>query len=541
MNPEQMNELKQTLKSVVSSFEDKEKFLVAPLAVRLTKAFEENKDDQTLFSLASYLAKVAQNKNFISRKDLKEAYSKLYTSNTKCANYLEKELKLTDEGLVKAKIAEHDPNEGKSFSDIASKYTDAHLVSALESSISKDKFKPYSSDVETKAAKACLRELNKFAFKPRSVKSLIGDSSAILCEAYYETPKGLTSVLVPVEFSNSKVLTPTVFVGESSFYDLKEASVKDYILHTAGKKISADFSEILKVIKTAKFGLSNSVDEIEQIVLKAKASSGSPAELDMNGILLQTVDKEVAPVDFEAEDKDLFAQRLASAPGQAEFLFGKEALNRSKSIISKMASDAGLQNSKVTIADFTDKNINFVVAASGQAGFKVPVKVTNKKIEYPTIALASGKIESFDVEGIRSLIHENDYELAVAVSDYLSKKSSDLVELMSKVAMNREWEKASDILNVLNSRKENVAYAKAFEIYRTAMSLSKTASKNKENCCSKIVKSASSVYPVCGHTNLPTHMVYQDEHGNCCPKYRKNIDNSNDGGSFMHSSVYLKY
>jgi hypothetical protein len=53
-----------------------------------------------------------------------------------------------------------------------------------------------------------------------------------------------------------------------------------------------------------------------------------------------------------------------------------------------------------------------------------------------------------------------------------------------------------------------------------------------------IVKSSSSEHPVCGHTGLPIHKVYQDDGGNCRPLYRRGMDETYEGASFMNAKIF---
>ena len=58
------------------------------------------------------------------------------------------------------------------------------------------------------------------------------------------------------------------------------------------------------------------------------------------------------------------------------------------------------------------------------------------------------------------------------------------------------------------------------------------ATAEKKTTCSMIIKSAASQHPTCGHTGLPIHKVYQDEHGNCQPLYRKDMPQKYEVSTF---------
>ena len=382
-----------------------------------------------------------------------------------------------------------------------------------------------------------MRELNKLSFKPTKVSTLAGNEFAIICQASYETPKGECGVLIPVEIMQGKATIPSLFVSAGTFENISEDAVKSYILRTAGVKIQANVQNILNLIKVAKKGY-EPADELEQIVVRASARKGTPSEYDSNAIFL-TLQPEDRIIETKAnsEEVSLFATKLASEGGQAEFIFGKQALDISKALILKTAKLAGMINPQVKISSFDSTKVYFIATASNGC-VKVPVKIENGKAEYPSIAMASGEIESFDREGIAKLISNEDLSMAANASSLNSVKPSQLINVVIKAAQAGDYAAVEEALNVLDQSGDKVAFASAVDSYQDVLKGNiKTASIHK---CSMERVSPNSIHPVCGHTNLPITQVYQDESGQCRAKSRQHENHSNDGGSFMHSSVYIK-
>lgn len=53
-----------------------------------------------------------------------------------------------------------------------------------------------------------------------------------------------------------------------------------------------------------------------------------------------------------------------------------------------------------------------------------------------------------------------------------------------------------------------------------------------------MIKNSTSEHPICSHTGLPVHKVFQDKDGNCQPMYRKGMDETYEGASFMNAKIF---
>ncbi len=145
----------------------------------------------------------------------------------------------------------------------------------------------------------------------------------------------------------------------------------------------------------------------------------------------------------------------------------------------------------------------------------------------------------FNKDSVNELYVNNqrDYKVAAATSPQFGLKPSDLVNNIRDAIAEGNHSKAEDALNVLASAGDEKAYAHGFHAFLTGLS-GKSEKKATESCCSMIIKSASSQHPMCGHTNLPLHKVYQDKEGNCRPTYRKGMDESYEGAVFNNHKIF---
>lgn len=535
MNPNDINDFKNAVDMIKTALDANEKFLIGPLAVRLNKAAEENPGDQTIHSMSAFLRSKAEKEMFISKAELNSVYNKFYTRGTFCAEYLDKEIHKAAEFEGNQMV--RDENEG-SFDYFKS--ADPVLTNALESAFDdKIALKLYSNEIAKLAEKTCGKELCNFPVQPIKIEAIDGNEDVILCKVSYETPKGQSHVLIPVEVSGSKTLFPTVFVSNAGFENLNRDNLGKHLVATAGKSFKANVGAILNVIKTAKHGVSDTeLNEVEQIVLKA--SLNKKANVSENAMFFELNDKNSGDVQLSADSEDVesFAQKLSSNKGLAEITFGKNVVEAGRNMIRQAMESFG-HKVQVVVADVNKDQVVYA-ASNGMAGIKVPVKFANSRPIPPSIALAGGTVESFDQEGVDKLFSEQDAEKASLASQFYGSRPNELIETIKVAMSERNYEKAEEVLNVLANSGDDKAYKFAMSVYLNeigAKAVEKTASEIQK--CAMQVKSPNSIHIMCGHTNLPLNKVYQDKQGNCLPLYHKNVEHTNESGSFLDSKIYI--
>ena len=534
------NNINNIILKTAKAIYDNEKFPVGVLAVRAQRAAESNPMDQTVVAMSNFLTRKQASATFISRSELKEVYGKLYTTNNKFAELFSSELgKIAEESSVKRMV--HSESEGKDLTKEAyEKMANPVLSNALTAVFDKNaQYKPYSASMGTLAAKTCLQELNRFA-EPRKIDVVAGQEDLIICQATYNTPKGQTAVLIPVEIKNSRALLPTVFLGRAGFEDLSKKALENHLIDTAGKSFKVNAWEVLGAVSRIKNGEQDKPSELDLIVAKTKLAQGNP-EMSQNAVLYQEVDP--AKVDVEVpvhEDTEKFASRLASVPGGAEVLFGKHAVERSRGLVAYALRSFGYDNSNVSLIDHDKANIYFAVSVDNRTAFKVPVKIASNNPQTPSFVISSGRIFDFSKSGISSLLanEEVDTGLLVQASPLYGLKPSELIAAVAGAMADGKHFIAEDALTVLSKSDDVASYKSALAIYKDGLN-GKLVKSAEEVCkCSMQRKASNSKYVICGHTNMPIHKVYQDEHGNCQPLYRKYIAEP-EGGSFLHTKVYF--
>jgi hypothetical protein len=541
-----LHDLNKIVSRAAKALYDNEKFAVGVLAVRASNAAASCPTDPTLVAMSNFLNKRAESELFITRSELKSVYNKLYSQNNKFGSLFMEELGGSLESQVR--YATRDPNEGKDFTKEAqAKFGDQNLASALAGVFEKKAHQPYSGQLAENAARTCLHELNRFAM-PHKVEVVAGQADLLICQATYETPKGNTAVLVPVEVNEGRPLLPTVFLSQLGFVDLAKDALQDHILKSAGQKFSVDIQKLLEVVSSVKNG-PRGMSEMDMIIAKAEAAKGVSTAQITNGVLSQaeailnqTVDpKQPDLIQPRLAESDEYAKKLASTKGLAEFAFGPQYVDQSRKILARMFGSFGFPQAKIAVADADEHSIYFAVSVDGQLAVKVPMKISkaDRTITAPKMIVANGTLVDFSKAGISQAMTSQLVEprmMAVASPAY-HLKPSELVEQVKVAMAEGNYVMAEDVLNVLAQAGHEPTYKEAVAIFMEGMNGKMTKSASAATCCSMQRSVTASKYMICGHTNLPVHKVYQDKHGDCHPLYRKNISEA-EGGSFLHSKIY---
>lgn len=522
---------------------DNEKFPVGVLAIRASRAAQERPTDSTLVAMSNFLSRRSESNNqLITRAELREVYSGLYSRNNKFAELFADELGTSEQTKQPLPAAyQRSELEGTSLIETAyEKMADPVLANALECVFDKKaNYKPYSEVIAKNAARTCLHQLNTLV-QPRKIDVVAGQEDIIICKATFETPRGDASVLVPVEVRAGTTLIPTIFLSQAGCTDLSKESLQEHITGTAGKSFRVDAYKFLELVSTAKNGVRNTISDLDMIIAKAAAARGTPSERTIEGITYQEIDPVMVELASERTDESMsFEKKLASTAGVAEMTHGRDAVEKGRKILSMAMNGFGFKHARIAVADANADTVYYAVCVDDRAGFKVPVDFQNKHPQYPGMIIASGGMFDFTAQGISQVLADEqiDTRMMAVASPLYNLKSSELVEQVKQAVHGGNYLQAEDALNVLAETGDKQAYCVAFELYRGSMN--KTASvQEKPSVCSTQRKVAHSKYLICGHTNLPVHKVYQDKHGDCQPLYRKDIAEA-EGGSFLHSKIYM--
>jgi hypothetical protein len=532
-----LDKIQQLVGSLAKSVEDNERIATPILAAKLAKAVTVYPSDQTLGAMSRVIGKMASNNTlFIRRADLKQLYTKLFSRNTKFAELFQDELGQVP-ALQGAKTMERDEALQVNPYEVG----DQVLANALQSVFDKHlPVKMYSQALADRARVSVGSTLDAWNLRPSKLDVSDGNDKFLVIRADYETPKGVASVYVPVEISKNQVVEATVFMGNTGPQELNHTSLKTYLTTHAGTKLAIDGTAILGVLTNAA-SENREVSGAEIALTKLNASRQGKSEFFANQVVGQKV-AEASKKDVQLPKSDefqSFEKQFTSPRGQAEFQFGAAVVKVAREHIVRELTGYGHKSPQVAVHKTDDNTIFYSVALdAGRVGFTVPVKVADGKVVKPVLMLCNGTVSSFSQEGVNELYVNNhsDYKAAAVASPQYDLKPTDLLDNIRKALSEGNFSAAEDALNVLSNGDNKQAYAAGFQLYMGGLSLKKEASVEVK--CSMMLKNATSEHPICGHTGLPVHRVYQDKDGNCRPLYRRGMDETYDVAMFNNSKIF---
>ena len=526
--------------SLVTEMDNNEKFLAPVLASKLVKAAEAYPHDPTIIGLTSVIAKVADKSNFISRKELKDLYNKFYTRNTKFGEIFASELGEATH-LMAPKFANREEEKNLVSTD---KLGDQILSNALESVFdNKIPLKMYAKDVAEKAKSVVAETLSIWKLAASNLEINSGNDKFIIVQANYETPKGKVSFFVPVSVVNSKVASPSVFIGNGNPLDLNKDNVKSYILKSAGTKLKISSENVLVALSKAA-SENREISDTELALARLNASRRQQQEFFSNQVLNQKAEQEVKEIQLpKYSEFSHLEQKFASPFGIAAFNLGEDKVNLGREVIARNLHSFGIKNAQITVADSNANTVFYAVSLnSGKVAFTVPVKVEDNKVKSPTVMMCQGSLSAFDANGINKLFTQNitDYKAAAVASPNYGLKSSDLVENIRVAMQENNLAKAEDALNVLAESGDSKAYAAGFKVYSSGLK-----GETAEDITQHPMYNANDFYvnpvskvSISKQTGLPINKIYIDENGNHRPLYRRAMQESYQGGFFMNYKIF---
>jgi hypothetical protein len=541
-----LEHIKKVVEAASKHASDNEKIAIPVLSAKLSRAAAEHPGDYTIVMANHVISRMqGNNKLFMSRAELREIYNKLFSRNTKFASVLSEELGELPALATPKMYDRKDTNDSVDvMKEAFDKVVDPVLASALASAFGDAKL-PVNDTMIARAKNACEAQTVGLNLK-KDFAVITAKDGVVVCRASFETPKGTTSVFMPVEFADQSALLPQVFIGNAGPEDLTKETLASYIGSHAGEKLKVDAALVLRAALSVK-GELNKVSEVDLAVTKLNADRETAAQLAAPQVIGQKFDQEgknlvVETPAYKDPEIETFARAFDSALGVASFKFKKAVVLAGRDIVVRAATGFGLTNPQVSVCDSDDSTVWYAVAAnSGRVAFKVPVKVEANRPVYPTMLIANGLPDSFTKDSIDVLLASNsvDYKTSAVASPHYGLKPSELINIVRSAAAEENYEKAEDALNILAQSGDDKAYSVAFAEFSDSLSQNKET-KSAAQKCSMIVKSASSQHEICGHTGLPLHKTYVDKNGNCLPMYRKQMLESNDGAAYiMNSKIFF--
>lgn len=526
MKPNERLDLFSALDKVTTKLKQDEMFSLPVLAARAEKYAYLNPNDTALKMTANTLKKMASSKLSITRAELNKVYESFYHNGS-----LVKEIFASELARPELKSAKVTKQYAEDVEYSPSKHADQFLLNALNGAF-EGKDTPFTTESASRAENACKIALASVGVVPNDISTFAGRDEFILCNASFDTSRGRSNILIPVEIVEGKATLPSVMISSAGFADLTKGNISEHVRELAGKSLTINSGEIFDVLKVARHGMPELVDDVDLAIAKSRAGKLSTA-----GSVFFNLDDEapekIAFKGAELSDEDMkFANALNNPRGQADFMFGKDNVNAGVSMIQRKLAQLGCRSVQIAVSSVSDDCIGYKVAVGSRA-FSIPLKVENKRIFPPEVIISNGGVSTFNAHGLAKVISE-DYESAASFSPSYALSSNELLDQVRKGIGANNRALVDDALDVLaDTDPENHKVA-------VAMVIKATGNEKTASCgCSRVVKVSNSSAPMCGHLMLPLNKVFQDSKGYCRPLYRQGMSEDGQDNAMLVAAKLL--
>jgi hypothetical protein len=504
-----LHEITSLITKVAEKVEANEKLALPILAAKARREASARPTDIPLVNASNVLTKMASDRTFISRDELRGILERFTASHSKLSEVFSDELGKRAE--VKPKTFERYADEGQALDRDYAKFADPILANALAGAMSENPTEQlYSQADAQRAQRAAYAKLLEAGIQPKDIKTFAGRKDIIIVQAVHETPLGVSNVLIPVELKEGKALLPSLFLSRFGFQDIERSAYGTHLKATAGKAFRVDGSKLLDVLEQVKNGSSDVANEVEMAAIKIASEQGTHLH-DPNAILYTQIDKETPDVQLPkmaSNEESRFAETLGKPDGVARFIHGDRIVEAGRSMLVRKLAELGYKSVQVKVADVEQDKIFYAVAIGTGTGLKVPVEVNGNMVIPPKVVYAEDFITAFSKKAIDEVVAAgsggNKRALATASPCY-DMKPTELLEVVKASVAEGNYLRAEDAINVLG---EVDPHAQRIAIAHMMMNIYEPGKEPKEDMA-EMRRIAST--PVIDTPQFMTHKIFFPE------------------------------
>ena len=451
--PMDLREITSLITQAAKSIEANEKVPLPVMAAKARREAQANPTDIPLIHASQVLTKMASDKTFISKDELRSIVERFAAKNSKLSSVFAEELGKQAERKPQTFV--RDSNEGQALDRDYAKFADPILSNALSGAFASEPTEQlYSVADAQRAQRAAHAQLIGIGIEPKEIRTFAGRKDIIIVQAVHETPLGIANVLIPVELSEGKAILPSLFFSRAGFKDLDRAGYLDNVKEVAGKGWRVDGSKLLDVLERVKNGSKTLVNDVEMAAIKVASENGTPS-LDQNSILyaqLETPKEDVQLPKMSPTKDSKFAETLGKPDGIARFVHGDRVVEAGRSMLVRKFAELGYSSVQVKVGSVEKDKIFYAVAIGTGTGLSVPVEVTGSMVIPPKIVFANGMVTAFSKDSISAIVTAgtggNKRALATASPCY-DMKPSELLDVVKESVAEGNYIRAEEAINVL--------------------------------------------------------------------------------------------
>jgi hypothetical protein len=473
-----LQEITSLITKAAGAIEANETFALPVLAAKARREAAARPTDVPLINASQVLTKMASDKMFINRAELANIVERFGASHSKLYSVFTEELGKRAE--PKPQTFMREANEGLPLERDYQRFSDPVLANALAGAFEATPAeKIYSTADAQRAHRAAYAQLIGIGCPPKEIKTFAGRKDIIICQAVHETPIGEAHVLIPVELVEGMAPLPQLFFTPSGFEEFDKEAYETHVMKVAGKGFRVDGNKLLDVLEQVKRGESNIVNEVEMAAIKVASEHGSSPSLENAIYYAELVEPQadVALPQMPETPEAKFAETLGKPDGIARFVHGDKVVEAGRAVVVRKFAELGYRSVQVKVADVEQDKIFYAVAVGTGTGFKVPVEVSEGRVNSPQIVFADGIVTALTKEAIAEVVKSgtggNKRALAAASPCY-NLKPTELLDIVRESVSEGNFLRAEEAINALgeidvNAQKVAIAHM-ASNIYAPGQS-----------------------------------------------------------------------
>lgn len=448
-----IQEISSLIQKAAAAVNSNEKLALPIVAAKARREAQARPTDTALINASQVLTKMASDRTFISRDELRQVVERFGASHSKLSAVFADELGKQAERKPQTFV--RDSNEGMSLDRDYAKFADPILSNALNGAFATTpKEQVYSATDSQRAQRAAYAQLIGIGIEPKDITTFAGREDLIIVQASHETPKGTAFALLPVELREGKAVMPSLFLSRAGFEDLSKEIYQKHIIDTAGKSFKVDGAKLLDVLQRVKKGSQSLCNDVELAAIKVASETGTPA-IDQNSLLYAQMEDPHADIQLPkmaATEESKFAETLGKPDGVARFVHGDRVVEAGRAMLVRKFADMGYNSVQVKVDDVEEKKVFYAVAIGTGTGFKVPVEVSGTMVIPPKVAFAGDMVTAFSKQAIDEVVKSglggNKRALATASPCY-DMKPTELLDVVKESVAEGNYIRAEDAINVL--------------------------------------------------------------------------------------------
>lgn len=548
------NELKRRAEALLSQMECGKEYTVGYVSRRLEKAAADNPQDAVIRAVAGVLESMSRQNpdRLISQGELDRIYNQLIGLDASGTRFRE----MLGDLLLSRKpaSAEPDPKYAAAYRDPLQE-----AISETEPQLAKElgamfdfADSHYDPGRASEAREKVGLELRSMGIGNARVRIAGGNSRHLVFAVDLDTNRGAIRVYIPTDASGDKL--PSVFVSGDRFAELTPANLKTHLDQTAARpERLPDVSAILKSldILTMKAQPKASGEQVAKIASMLPGENGSQA-LSAPGLFASLPEgKGIGEVEIPRtpvpEPLKTLASDIEESVLEAAVGFPQLAVRLAKRMLLAELASMGFKGSQVRVAAPTSDG--FICEAvlntpRGKVAIDVPIEMRDNQPLMPAVFAQGDKVEDFNESNLKAMLGREPETVNIAVrrdSSLLGMGYYELKDALVRNAANGDLKACDEVMEAIAEKFDQETYRNALMDYQKMLADLGSAKRQAESRCGRILKSSTSIFPLCGHFMVPLHKVVQDEDGVChlASTYHARKNQESEGAFFSNAKVLL--